>query len=399
MKEDRYRNISVFALFILFLFSHVSLESASLRDVVVNEIAWMGTGASANDEWIELYNTTGSALDLSGWTLSAADGSPSILLGGSISPGGYFLLERTDDTTISDIASDLIFSGSIGNTGEFLSLRNATGNLIDEVNCADGWFGGTSTPRASMERLHPSIDGSSASSWTTNDGSTMNGLDAGGSPILGTPRAKNSGFDASLSVMLSEFSANYDSEGVIICWKTESEVESQGFHIMRSENQNGPYRRITPDLIPGRGNSSTGMSYEYRDEDVLVNREYWYQIHEINTRGEIQVLAMMKVITEETGTVPEEFRLFNNYPNPFNPSTTIHYSVNYTPRIRILLQIYDMLGKKVATLVDRVDLPGNYFVDWDGCDNCGDEVPSGPYFCRLFAEKRVVDTKRMIKLR
>jgi hypothetical protein len=49
-------------------------------DVVINEIAWAGTLASANDEWIELYNTTTGKADITGWTLSAADGSPAIAL-------------------------------------------------------------------------------------------------------------------------------------------------------------------------------------------------------------------------------------------------------------------------------------------------------------------------------
>ena len=64
---------------------------ASPLDVVVSEIAWMGTTTSSSDEWIELYNAAGP-IDLTGWTLNAADGSPSISLNGSIPPGGYFLL-------------------------------------------------------------------------------------------------------------------------------------------------------------------------------------------------------------------------------------------------------------------------------------------------------------------
>ena len=63
--------------------------------VVVSEIAWMGTTASYNHEWIELYNNTAAPVDLAGWTLRAADGSPSIPLAGTIPPAGHLLLERT----------------------------------------------------------------------------------------------------------------------------------------------------------------------------------------------------------------------------------------------------------------------------------------------------------------
>ena len=64
--------------------------------VVVSEIAWMGTTASYNHEWIELYNNTAAPVDLAGWTLRAADGSPSIPLAGTIPPAGHLLLERSD---------------------------------------------------------------------------------------------------------------------------------------------------------------------------------------------------------------------------------------------------------------------------------------------------------------
>src|SRR5258707_13887588 len=74
----------------------LTAQESPARQVVLNEIAWMGTLASANDEWIELVNNTSSAINLTGWTLTAADGTPSIVLSGGIPAGGYFLLERTD---------------------------------------------------------------------------------------------------------------------------------------------------------------------------------------------------------------------------------------------------------------------------------------------------------------
>jgi hypothetical protein len=67
---------------------------ASDRDVVLSEIAWKGTTASSSDEWIELHNKTSCTVDLSGWTLCAADGTPCIGLAGSIPAVAYFILER-----------------------------------------------------------------------------------------------------------------------------------------------------------------------------------------------------------------------------------------------------------------------------------------------------------------
>jgi hypothetical protein len=168
--------------------------SPSPGNVVINEVAWGGTAASANDEWIELYNTTGNPIPLTGWSLAALDGTPAISLTGVISPEGYFLLERTDDSTVSDIPADLIYTGALGNAGESLELRDAGNNLIDSANLAGAsWPGGSGGPAYySMERADPlALD--SPANWVSNDGITRNGLDAGGNPLNGTPRQPNSG--------------------------------------------------------------------------------------------------------------------------------------------------------------------------------------------------------------
>jgi lamin tail-like protein len=164
---------------------------ANALDVVINEIAWAGTQANANAEWIELYNSTSADLDLSGWTLTATDGTPNIALSGTISAGAYFLLERTADTAISDIPADLIYTGALGNTGETLQLRDAANNLIDSANSnGGGWPGGAAASSTSMERISVSVDADS--NWGSNDGTTINGTDAGGNPVRGTPKQQNS---------------------------------------------------------------------------------------------------------------------------------------------------------------------------------------------------------------
>ena len=90
------------------------LQLAS-QSIVINEIAWMGTENSSNDEWIELYNNSEADIDLTGWVLEAADETPSISLEGTITAGGYFLLERTDDSSVTGIAADQIYVGALEN--------------------------------------------------------------------------------------------------------------------------------------------------------------------------------------------------------------------------------------------------------------------------------------------
>ncbi len=171
------------------------------QNVVINEIGWMGTMASTSDEWIELHNPAPLAVDLQGWSLKAADGTPAIRLTGVIPAQGYFVLERTDDQTISDRPAEQIFTGDLKNSGEWLILRDRDSLLVDQVRCdSSGWFAGTNNPKRSMERIHPLLSGMLPESWAGNDTLTRNGLDAAGQPISGTPGALNSVFDHTLPV-------------------------------------------------------------------------------------------------------------------------------------------------------------------------------------------------------
>ena len=128
------------------------MSALAVGQIFISELAWMGTEVSSNDEWIELRNESGSDVALEGWTLSAVDGSPSINLSGAIPAGGYFLLERTDDESVPGVVADLIYVGSLGNSGEVLELRDGEGVLVDSVSAGDGWMAGDNVSKLTMER-------------------------------------------------------------------------------------------------------------------------------------------------------------------------------------------------------------------------------------------------------
>ncbi|MFN4218129.1 MAG: lamin tail domain-containing protein [Candidatus Bipolaricaulia bacterium] len=203
-------------------------QAASVRDVVISEVAWMGTQADSNDEWIELYNTTGQAIDLTGWKLEAADGTPSITLSGTIPAHSFFLLERTDDTTVSDISADQIYTGSLSNSGEALSLKDPSNNVIDTANGDGGaWPAGTSSPRATMERIDLMAPDSDTN-WDTNDGVHRNGLDANNNPINGTPKApRQRASYSALDVIISE-----------VAWAgTQADANDEWIELYNNTNQ------------------------------------------------------------------------------------------------------------------------------------------------------------------
>lgn len=151
---------------------YLKTAKADEQTIVINEIAWMGTVVSANDEWLELKNLSGQTIDLSGWTLKAIDGSPEIELAGAIEAQSFFLLERTDDSTVPEISADLIYSGALGNLGEVLELRDNQNNLIDIIDANVGWPAGNNENKKTMERID--------NGWQTSDN------------VGGTPKAQNS---------------------------------------------------------------------------------------------------------------------------------------------------------------------------------------------------------------
>jgi uncharacterized repeat protein (TIGR01451 family) len=164
--------------------------------IVISEVAWSGTACDAIDEWIELHNNTASPIDLEGWTLRSSDNSPNLTLQGIIPADGFFLLERQDDDTVSDIPADLVYSGALNNYGETLQLLDDSAAVVDTANADGGiWPGGLVDPRHSMERIDPALPDSDAN-WGTNDGLTRNGLDCNEAPINGTPKAPNSTWDS-----------------------------------------------------------------------------------------------------------------------------------------------------------------------------------------------------------
>lgn len=158
--------------------------------VVINEIAWMGTVADSSDEWIELYNSGSSEVNLDGWKIK--DKTTEIELSGTIPAEGYYLIEDNEEAT--SVIADLLKSTlSLSNDGEQLILIDEDEEIIDTVNGIDGWLAGKNDgEKPTMERKTWSSDGAVTESWSDNDGDPKNGLDVAGNPILGTPKAKNS---------------------------------------------------------------------------------------------------------------------------------------------------------------------------------------------------------------
>ena len=96
-------------------------------------------------------------------------------------------------------------------------------------------------------------------------------------------------------------------------------------------------------------------------------------------------------------TRPEVFSLANNYPNPFNPATTIKYALPQAADVE--LTVYNVLGQPVRTLVAEHQSAGRYVVEWDAANDSGHSLSSGMYFYRLEAGGEFLETKKMLLLK
>lgn len=217
-----------------FLGNILQAEAANAT-VVINEIAWAGTAANGNDEWIELYNNSASAVDLSGWKIVDDNGASVYeIVSGEIGPRGYFVIEDSE-AVLSGIANAVI-GLSLANTGDSLVLQNASGANVDSVNASGGaWYAGNGTSKASMERIDPQAGGDLAGNW--GNAVMENGVkDSLGGNILGTPGTVNSVFGGEVTEvslianvqnlsMGSEFEVSVNVEDV-------EELEAYGMEIV-----------------------------------------------------------------------------------------------------------------------------------------------------------------------
>ena len=150
------------------------------------------------------------------------------------------------------------------------------------------------------------------------------------------------------------------------------------------------YRSVDPAFDPSKSASRVRvLSSEFSDEEISVGTVYFYRIAAYDFAGNRSALTQTSspaVVTGvETGDeTPTVFALHPNYPNPFNPSTTISYDVPIASRVRIIM--YDVVGRPVQILEDGEAAPGRYSIRVDARD-----LSSGMYLVRMETPERVFE--------
>jgi photosystem II stability/assembly factor-like uncharacterized protein len=192
-------------------------------------------------------------------------------------------------------------------------------------------------------------------------------------PMFGSNLALAFGPDANaLPVELSSFTSQVSGNNVNLNWATASEINNSGFDIERKVSGSNEWKKIN--FVQGNGTTNESKNYSYEDKNVTSGK-YTYRLKQIDFNGNYEYFNLSNEI--EIG-VPKKFNLSQNYPNPFNPNTVISYQLSVERFVS--LKVYDIAGKEVVNLVNKIQKAGYYIVEF----NAGN-LASGMYFYRIQA--------------
>jgi hypothetical protein len=187
-----------------------------------------------------------------------------------------------------------------------------------------------------------------------------------------------------LPVELSNFSLSQIGMSVKLTWQTITEVMNYGFEIQRSSNQ---YEWDVLGFVDGYGNSNIPRNYEFMDESLPGEGNYYYRLKQIDTDGTFEFSPMLDIYVNN---IPLEFSLSQNYPNPFNPSTKIVFSLPY--ETEITLAVFNAIGQKISDIISgEVYNAGKHEIQFDGS-----KLASGIYFYSILTENFSQTRKMML---
>ncbi|MFA6596940.1 MAG: T9SS type A sorting domain-containing protein [Ignavibacteriaceae bacterium] len=329
------------------VYDYVNLVGVTASDEV---LAFQGSIASPTFLFAATYVST--AVVASGWAtgVAATGGTNGV---GSALPG-------TGNASVADLTDDVTA----------LSFNQlATAN----DNCA---YTGPTTA-ATMAEWRNRV--SNYTNWTFND-------------VIPIPTPLNTGpftVTDALPVELTSFSATIIQGNISLNWQTATEVNNYGFEVERAATSLGmTWEKIG--FVQGHGNSNSPKEYSYADKPDGGSR-FKYRLKQIDTDGKYEYSPEVDVSLD----IPTEFSIKQNFPNPFNPTTKIEFSIPTDNNVQI--KVFNVLGMEVATLLDEHRQAGTYSVEFSTIGGASN-LSSGVYFYKIVSGK-YSEIKKMIFLR
>ncbi len=197
--------------------------------------------------------------------------------------------------------------------------------------------------------------------------------------------------DNPLPVQLSTFSVTTESRNALLSWETATEENAFKF-VVEKKNIDAATWSVAGE-VKANGNSNSPKKYNYTDQK-LNSGKYNYRLKMIDNDGTFTYSDVVEVDI----SVPKDYAVSQNYPNPFNPTTKIDYQLPFDSRVQI--ELYNITGERVATLLNMDQKAGYYTFDFTNTSH----LSSGVYIYRIIAtgaaqDKPFTAVKKMVMMK
>jgi hypothetical protein len=182
---------------------------------------------------------------------------------------------------------------------------------------------------------------------------------------------------STLPVELISFNGNFTNNSVHLVWTTATEIDNHGFEIEKYFNSS--WEKIG--FVAGSGNSVTKNTYSFDDKNPVGNK-IQYRLKQIDNNGNFKYSDLVEITI-----IPKTFSIVN-YPNPFNPSTKIRYSIPTASMVNLV--VYNVIGEKIDELRNEIQQPGTYELNWSANNH-----PSGIYFVSIITSPKDLGAKNL----
>lgn len=364
--------------------------SPTASTIYISEVS---DASSSGSEYIEIYNNSSNAVDLSSSKIVQVDNSDNsseyVFDFGSDGSGdthipanGLLIVTRGDDQS----AFETTWSTSLGSS---VTFNSGNSNLYIGTGTAHRWRlrdGGTANTDDGtlLDDTDGAVAGSSkrhyqdpVDTWTSDNSSNA------------TPGTLEGNQDTSLPVELSLWTATSNNGRVELLWSTDSEIENQGFIISRKEQSQVSFLELAsfesdPGLI-GHGSTSARQTYSYIDKNIRAGTTYEYRLSDVDYSGKTTHHRIVTVTARGVAdaALPVSATIQRAYPNPFNPTVNIELNISHDASSPVQVAIYDLNGRLVRTIGMDAPIAGVQQTTWNGLHNEGHAVESGIYIAQV----------------